>query len=251
MRLSLVGLVLWVLSLTLIGLLPPADTSTFERVVPEDILALAVMTNIPAGLDFLDQVQLRQWLDLDSQALLGNLPDQLQDSLVSLFVSDAKSVWFFVHQLAQQENDSWRIHFTSLLVPRSPGGIQALEAPVEAAVTSIFGAENMETFEYQNIVVYRGKEPGQVLYQVRMPDYLLVSNSAEGWRKTLRTATGKEEGLSQDPSFQRVRNHLRIDEGFFLYFRANRLSPILPEFGYLIRWPAGRVSERYYEVPDH
>ena len=65
--------------------------------------------------------------------------------------------------------------------------------PIEAAVTSIFGAENLEISEYQNIMVYRGKEPGQVLYQVRMPDYLLVSNSSEGWQKTLRTATGKEE----------------------------------------------------------
>lgn len=250
MRLLLVSLGLCVLSLTLIGFLPPAELSTFERVVPRDILALVVLTDPPASWDFLDQVQLRRWLDLDSQTVFENLPDPLKDLLVSLFVGEAKSVWFFVHHLAQQENLSWRIHFTALLVPRSPRRVQALELPIEAAVTSIFGAENLEISEYQNILVYRGKEPGQVLYQVRMPDYLLVSNSSEGWQKTLRTATGKEESLSQDPSFQRVKNHLRIDEGLFLYFRANRIFPLLPEFGYLIRWQAGQISEQYYAVTD-
>ena len=83
-----------------------------------------------------------------------------------------------------------------------------------------------------------------------MPDYLLVSNSSEGWQKTLRTALGQEENLSQDPSFQRVKNHLGVNEGLFLYLRANRLVPLLPDFGYLIRWQAGQFSEQYYEVAD-
>jgi hypothetical protein len=251
MRLWLVSLGLFVLSVTLLGLLQFADSSAFEQVVPGDILALVVVTNPPASLDFLDQVQLRQWLDLDSQTVLENIPEQLQGPLLSLFVGEAKSVWIFVHHLARQENESWRIHFTALLVPRSPQLPQALELPIEEAVKSLFGAENLETSEHQNVLIYSGKEPGQILYQMRMPDYLLVSNSSEGFQKTLQTATGKEAGLSSDPSFQRVKNHLRIDEGLFLYFRANRLFPLLPEFGYLIRWQAGQFSEQYYEITDN
>jgi hypothetical protein len=251
MRLWLVLLGLFVLSVTLLGLLQFADSSAFEQVVPGDILALVVVTNPPASLDFLDQAQLRQWLDLDSQTVLENIPEQLQGPLLSLFVGEAKSVWIFVHHLARQENESWRIHFTALLVPRSPQRPQALELPIEAAVKSLFGAENLETSEHQNILIYSGREPGQILYQMRMPDYLLVSNSFEGFQKTLQTATGKETGLSSDPSFQRVKNHLRIDEGLFLYFRANRIFPLLPEFGYLIRWQAGQFSEQYYEITDN
>ena len=250
MRFWPVSLGLFGLSLTLIGLLQPAETSKFEQLVPEDILALVVVTNPPASLDFLDQVQLRQWLGLDSQAGLENIPDQLQDPLLSLFVHQAKSVWLFVHHLAQQEDESWRVHFTALLVPRSTELTQALELPIKAAVTSLFGAGNLEISEDGNVLVYRGKEPGQVFYQRRMPEYLLVSNSSEGWQKTLRTAPGEEKSLSQDSSFQRVKNHLPIDEGLFLYFRANRLFPLLPEFGYLIRWQAGQFSEQYYEIDD-
>lgn len=250
MRFWPVSLGLFGLSLTLMGLLQPADTSRFEQLVPGDILALVVVTNPPASLDFFDQVQLRQWLGLDSQAVLGNIPDQLQDPLLSLLVHQTKSVWLFVHQLAHQENESWRVHFTALLVPRSAELTQALELPIKVAVTSLFGAGNLETTEDGNVLIYRGKEPGQVLYQGRMPEYLLVSNSSEGWQKTLRTATGEEESLSRNPSFQRVKNHLPIDGGLFLYFRANRLFPLLPEFGYLIRWQAGQFSEQYYEVTD-
>ena len=250
MRLWLVSLGLCLLSVVLIGLLEPTDTSTFEKVVPGDILALVVVTSPPASLDFLDQVQLRQWLDLDAQTVLEHVPEQLRDPLLSLFVGEAKSVWLFVHGLTQQENEAWRIHFTALLVPRSPHPPQVLELPIEAAVMSLFGAENVETSQYENVLIYSGKEPGQVLYQVRMPDYLLVSNSSEGWQKTLLTATGQETSLFQDPSFQRVKSHLRIDGGLFLYFRVNRLFPLLPEFGYLIRWRAGRFSEQYYEVYD-
>ena len=250
MRFWLVALGLFGLSLTLIGLLQPPDTSEFEQLVPGDILALVVVTSPPASLDFLDQVQLRQWLGLDAQAVLANIPVQVQGPLVSLFVHQAKSVWLFIHRLAQQEDESWRVHFSALLVPRSGEPIQALELPIEAAVTSLFGVDNLEISENENVRIYRGEEPGQVLYQGRMPEYLLVSNSSEGWQKTLRTATGEEESLSRNPSFQRVKNHLGIDEGLFLYFRANRIFPLLPEFGYLIGWQAGQFSEQYYEVTD-
>ncbi len=250
MRLGLISLGLSVSSVALIGFLGPGKTSTYEQVVPGDVLGLVVVTNPPASLDFLDQVQLQQWLDLDAQAILESVPEGLQDPLLSLFVREAKSIWFFVHHLARQEDESWRLHFTALLAPRAPRRTQALESSVEAAVTGVFGADSIETSEYQNVVIYRGREPGQVLYQARMPDYLLVSNSSEGWQKTLRTALGQEENLSQDPSFQRVKNHLGVNEGLFLYLRANRLVPLLPDFGYLIRWQAGQFSEQYYEVAD-
>jgi len=81
-----------------------------------------------------------------------------------------------------------------------------------------------------------------------MPDFLLISNSEEGWQKTLRTIAGEEASLAEMTSFRRVQNHLRIDEGLFLYFKANRLFPLFPEFGYLIRWNQEEISEDYYEI---
>ncbi|MEE8349450.1 MAG: hypothetical protein V3R94_07760 [Acidobacteriota bacterium] len=250
MRLWLVWLGLGVLSVTLLGLLPPTRAAIFEQVVPEDILALVVVTNPPSSLDFLDQVQLSQWLDLDSRTVIESVPESLQDPLWSLLVEEVKSVWVLIHQLARKENESWRIHFTALLIPGSPDRPQALEVPIERAVRNLFGEEHLETSEHQNILIYSGKDPGQVLYQVRMPDYLLVSNSSEGLQKTLRTVAGKEKSLSTDRSYQSVKNQLAVDGGLFVFFRANRLLPLLPEFGYLVRWQEGRISEQYYQVSD-
>ncbi len=117
-------------------------------------------------------------------------------------------------------------------------------------VKDIFGAAQTQTSEPQNDRITRGSEPGQILYQVQMPDFLLISNSEEGWQKTLRTIAGEEASLAERPSFRRVRSHLRMDEGRFLYFKANRLFPLFPEFGYLIRWHQAEISEDYYEIRE-
>ena len=248
MRLSMVFvLLLCQLSLGLIWLLQPEQRSAYERFVPQDVLGLMVLTQPPTRLEFLEQSSLGRWFDLVSQDLEERIPDEVREQVVSLFKDELEDVWLLIHHLEGRPEGSWRIHFTGLLKPR-PLQRRALEFRIERVVKDIFGAARTQTSEHQNVRIYRGSEPGQILYQVQMPDFLLISNSEEGWQKTLRTIAGEEASLAERTSFRRVQSHLRIDEGLFLYFKANRLFPLFPEFGYLIRWHQEEISEDYYEI---
>jgi len=248
MRLSMVVvLFLCPLSLSLIWLLQPEQRSAYEQFVPHDILGLMVLTRPPTRLDFLEHSSLGRWFDLVSQDLEDRIPDEVREQVDSLFKEELENVWLVIHQLEGQPEGSWRIHFTGLLKPR-PLQRRALAVRIERVVKDIFGAAQTQTSEHQNVRIYRGSEPGQILYQVQMPDFLLISNSEEGWQKTLRTIAGEEASLAEMTSFRRVQSHLRIDGGLFLYFKANRLFPLFPEFGYLIRWHQEEFSEDYYEI---
>ena len=248
MRLSMVVvLFLCLLSLSLIWLLQPEQRSAYEQFVPHDILGLMVLNHPPTRLDFLEHSSLGRWFDLVSQDLEDRIPDEVREQVGSLFKDELENVWLVIHQLEGQPEGSWRIHFTGLLKPR-PLQRRALAVRIERVVKDIFGAAQTQTSEHQNVRIYRGSEPGQILYQVQMPDFLLISNSEEGWQKTLRTIAGEEASLAEMTSFRRVQAHLRIDEGLFFYFKANRLFPLFPEFGYLIRWNQEEISEDYYEI---
>ncbi len=248
MRLFMViVLLLCQLSLSLIWLLQPEQRSTFEQFVPQDILGLMVLTHLPSRLDFLERSSLGRWFDLDPQDLEERIPDEVREQVIPLFRDELENVWVWIHHLESQPEGSWRIHFTGLLKPR-PFQLRALEFRIEQVVKDIFGGAQTQTLEHQNARLYRGSEPGQILYQVQMPDVLLISNSLEGWQKTLRTIAGEEASLAETTSFRRIQSHLRMDEGLFLYFNASRLFPLFPEFGYLIRWHQGEFSEDYYEV---
>ncbi len=240
-------LLLCQLSLGLIWVLQPGERSAFEQFVPQDVLGLMVMTHPPTRLDFLEYSSLGRWFDLVSQDLEERIPVEVKEQVRPLFRDELENVWLLIHHLEGQPEGSWRIHFSSLLKPR-PFQRRALELRIERVVKDIFGGAQTETLEHQNVRIYRGSAPGQVLYQVQMPDFLLISNSEEGWQKTLRTIAGEEASLAERTSFRRVQSHLRIDEGLFLYFKANRLFPLFPEFGYLIRWHQEEFSEDYYEI---
>ena len=246
MRLFMViVLLLCQLSLSLIWFLQPEQRSIFEQFVPQDVLGLMVLTHLPSRLDFLEQSSLGRWFDLVSQDLEERIPDEVREEVVPLFKEELENVWLLIHHLEGKPEGSWRIHFTGLLKPR-PFQRPALENRIERVVKDIFG--DVQTSEHQNVRLYRGSEPGQVLYQVQMPDFLLISNSEEGWQKTLRTIAGEEASLAETDSFRRVQSHLRVDDGLFLYFKANRIFPLFPEFGYLIRWHQEEFSEAYYEI---
>ncbi len=246
MRLFMViVLLLCQLSLSLIWLLQPEQRSVFEQFVPQDVLGLMVLTHLPSRLDFLEQSSLGRWFDLVSQDLEERIPDGVREEVVPLFKEELENVWLLIHHLEGKPEGSWRIHFTGLLKPR-PFQRPALENRIERVIKDIF--EGVQTSEHQNVRLYRGSEPGQVLYQVQMPDFLLISNSEEGWQKTLRTIAGEEASLAETASFRRVQAHLRVDDGLFLYFKANRIFPLFPEFGYLIRWHQEEFSEDYYEI---
>ncbi len=246
MRLFMViVLLLCQLSLSLIWFLQPEQRSVFEQFVPQDVLGLMVLTHLPSRLDFLEQSSPGRWFDLVSQDLEERIPDGVREEVVPLFKEELENVWLLIHHLEGKPEGSWRIHFTGLLKPR-PFQRPALENRIERVVKDIFGG--VQTSEHQNVRLYRGSEPGQVLYQVQMPDFLLISNSEEGWQKTLRTIAGEEASLAETDSFRRVQAHLRVDDGLFLYFKANRIFPLFPEFGYLIRWHQEEFSEDYYEI---
>ena len=242
-----VGLLLCQVSLGMVWFLRPGPTNKFQQSIPGDVLGLIVITDPPTSLDFLKQTRLGRWFDLASEDLPERIPDKVREQVVSLFTQDVESLWFFIHQLVRQTNGSWRIHFTALLRPR-PLHRRALELRIELAVQDLFGTTQTEILKVQNILVYTGSEPGQILYQVPMPDFLLLSNSKEGWQKTLRTSAGEGASLAESVTFRRITSHLKIDDGLFLYSKANRLFPLFPEFGYLIRWQNGEFFEDYYEI---
>lgn len=250
MRLSaVVVLLLCQVSLSLIWFLQPSHRDAFERFVPQDILALMVLTHAPTSLDFMEQSSLGRWFDLGVQDWGGRVPPELQEQVIPLFRDEIDDLWLLIHHMEGRPGGSWRIHFTGLLKPQ-PFQLPALELRIERVVKDIFGSAQTQTSQRENVRIYRGSEPGQILYQILMPDFLLISNSEEGWQKTLRTIAGEETSLAEQASFRRVQSHLRIEDGLFLYFKADRLFPLFPEFGYLMRWHQEEFSEDYYEIKD-
>jgi len=244
---TLCGMFLVSLSLTLILFLHPHDRLRPELLIPEDALGLLVISNRLPSLDFVEHSRLGSDFGLDSKSLIQRIPKESREQLLALFEKELEAAWFVVHHLTGKPDGSWRIHFTGLLIPR-PLRRESLKLRVELAIRNLFGEGKTELREHDSIRVYTGEESGQVLYQILLPEGLLISNSEEGWRKTLRTAAGREASLAEKVSFQRVRNHLQIEKGFFIYFDARQLFSLLPEFGYLIRWEEGQWEEEYYEI---
>ena len=235
---------LWsLLSLLLLWVFRPVGEAVMEDLIPEDILALAVITDPPSDLDFLRQTRLAAWLNVDPEAglvreLAGALP---------VFSREVRKAWLIVHALEHRADDRWRLHFTLLLIPRTDRAAM-LEEQIASMVWERFGAGTVDVVDRDSVRIYTGKEPGEILYQVRTPDYLMLSNSQDGWEKMLGTELGTESSLADNLSFQKVRSRLAGDAGLFLYVRSGRLLPMLPEFGYSLRWAQGGDRERFVEV---
>ncbi len=243
------GIFLVSLSLTLILFLHPHDSFRPDLMIPEDALGLLVISNRLPNLDFVEHSRLGSDFGLDGKSLIRRIPKESREQLMALFEEELEAAWLVVHRLTGKPDGSWRIHFTGLLIPR-PLRRESLKLRTEVAMQNLFGEGKTDLREHDSIRIYTGEESGQVLYQILLPEGLLISNSEEGWRKTLRTVAGREASLAEKPSFQRVRNHLQIETGFFIYFDARQLLSLLPEFGYLIRWEEGKWEEEYYEITD-
>jgi len=82
-----------------------------------------------------------------------------------------------------------------------------------------------------------------------MPGFLLLSNSEEGLRETLRAFAGKDPSLAGSLPFQRVKSHLDIHQGFFLYVNSSRILSVIPEFGYSVKWAGDAVYDEFYLTP--
>ncbi|MGH9340218.1 MAG: hypothetical protein ACRD1R_11695 [Acidobacteriota bacterium] len=247
MRLIILILLLLQFSAGLIWRLRPPQKEELYSLIPKDVLGLIVIDEAPERLDFLERTQLGKWADVDIQSVREKIPPALREQLVLIFDHDLEEAWIFVHHLERQEEGSLRIHFSALLEPQALHQ-QALELRIKMGVLNTFGPSDTQVLEQENILIYRGTEPGQILYLVRMPGYLMISNSDPGWLRTLRTSAGKQESLAESYSFRKIKSHVWPGDGIFLYFNARQLFPLLPEFGYSVRWEEGEISDRYYEI---
>ena len=247
MRLITSIVVLFLLSAGFISYFPPPGKSCLDEMVPEDALGLLVIDHPPANLDFLDEGTLGN-LGLDIQSLRQRLASELGTELRVLFLEDLENLWFIIHGLEHRETGAWKVQFTALLTPRALR-TELVKLRVEAAVRNIFGSPT-KVLDREDIRVYSGSGTGQILYQVLLPGVLVISNSERGWKKTLRTAAGKELSLAKNFSFRRVKNHLPIDAGVFIYVNAKKILPLLPSFAYALHQSRGEWREKYYQVPD-
>jgi hypothetical protein len=248
MRLALTfGAVLLVSLSLFLGSLPQSEYR-FESLVPSDVLALAILDKPPATIDFLNHADVRQWVDIDLQAARARIPEEIRNEAAALFQRDLESVWLLLHSMEPQA-DAWRPDFTIVLVPKRFHA-ELLELRAELLTLRILGKGEAEVLDHGEIRVYRGGEDfRRVLYRVRMPGFLLLSNTWEGLGKTLRTFGRREPSLASSSDFQRVKAHLGFRQGLFLYVDSSRVFPLLPQFGYAVKWNGGEIRDKFYVTP--
>ncbi len=229
-------------------LLPPRGRveSELQRAVPAGALGVIVLNNPSKDLELPSQIDLGAWISGDPGKVLEKIPPAIRDQIGSLMKEDLDEAWGILHRLEPRESGAWRIHFSALLKPK-PGHLESVREHIRRAMESAFG-EGMESAEEGPIRVFKGSQPGQFLFQVRLAGFLVVSNSAEGRDDSLRSWFGKGPRISGSPGFQRVKAHLPSDQGVFLYCDCKRILPVLPEFGYQIERRAGAVRSRSFVV---
>ena len=247
MRLTASIVVLFFLSSGLILYLQTPGKFVLDEMVPQDVLGLLVIDHPPISLDSLGKGILSS-LGLDIQTLQRQLTSELTAKLGALFLEDLNNLWLIIHGFEHRESGAWKLQFTALLTPH-PFRAEFVKLQIEAAVKNIFHSPT-RVLDQGDIRVYRGSQTGQVLYQAILPEVLVISNNEGSWKKTLRAAAGKEPSLAKDSSFRRVKNHLPIDAGVFIYVNIQKIFPLLPNFAYTLTHRRGEWKEKYYEVPD-
>lgn len=245
----LCGVLLVSLSLTLILNLNPYYSPRIELIIPEDILGLLVVSDALPNLNFIEHSLLSSNFGLNSKDIIQRVPKEFQKQLSALFKEEIKSAWFIIHNLTRKPEGAWKIHFTSLLVPKHHNQ-KSLQQRTEVVVQNLFGKENTKLREHDRTKIYTGEKSGQILYQNFLPAGLLISNSEKAWNKTLLTLAGKQANLSDKTSFQKIRDHIEIEKGLFIYCNIQKLISLLPEFGYLIHWEGNKWKEKYYEISN-
>lgn len=249
MRAALAFTGMLVLSVSLLLRSLPSSGYRFERLVPSDVLALLVVRQPPPNLDFLKEARLRQWIDIDVEALRQRIPPEVRKEIGSLFQSDLDAAWVLVHAFSQnQGKDAWKPEFTLVLVPK-PFHAELVELRAELLAIKLLGGSEALVAEQGPIKVYYKKTGGSSLYRARMPGFLLVSNTEKGLQKTLRCFSGFDPSIAGSLPFRRVQTHLRVNEGFFLYVNSAELFPLLPQFGYSLTWTEGEMYDKFYVVP--
>lgn len=247
MRILLSFCAVLTLSVTLLIWLRHEPGKGLEFMVPHDVLGLIVLNDMPPDLDFLDRLPLNHWVDIEAEALRAKIPVEVREEFGALMNTDLQSAWIIIHHLDHRPDGAWRVHFSALLLPK-PLRLDALADKTRSAALRLFGPNETLKLERENITFYRGAAPGQMLYQVRLPKFLVVSNSSEGLPQLLDTLFGKRASLAENASFQRIKNRLRTNQGAFVYFNAGRILPIFPAVGYSLRWEGQRVYDQFYQT---
>jgi len=249
MRAALAFTGMLVLSVSLLLRSLPSSGYRFERLVPSDVLALLVIRQPPPDLDFLKEAKLRQWIDIDVEALRQRVPVEIREQMADLFQDDLDTAWVLVHAFSPTK-DAWKPQFTLVLVPK-PFHAELVELRAELMTIKLLGGSEALVAEQGPIKAYYRKTGGRSLYRARMPGFLLVSNTEEGLRKTLRCFSGFDPSIAQSLPFRRVQAHLPLNKGFFLYVNSAQLFPLLPQFGYSLTWAEGEMFDKFYVVPGN
>ncbi|MFB3906301.1 MAG: hypothetical protein ACE15E_22890 [Acidobacteriota bacterium] len=247
MRVALAFTGMLVLSVSLLLRSLPSSGYRFERLVPSDVLALLVIREPPPSLDFLEDARLRQWIDIDVEALRRRIPSDVRGEIESLLQTDLEMAWILVHSVSQTKG-AWKPQFTLVLVPK-PFHAELVELRAELLAIKLLGGSEALVAEEGPIKAYYKKTGGRSLFRARMPGFLLVSNTEEGLRKTLRCFSGLDRSIAQSLPFRRVQAHLRFNQGFFLYVDLSEIFPVLPQVGYSVDWVEGEMLDKFYVVP--
>ncbi|HUG43872.1 MAG TPA: hypothetical protein VMN76_06485 [Acidobacteriota bacterium] len=216
----------------------------YEDLFPDTVLALIAVSDVPDW-QTLKESPLGEWAQLEGEeGLAGQIPPEKLEAYSDLFRENLTGLWVGLHLLERKENGALRPHFTAVLAPRR-GRLQSVEQWLSTQVLDVFG-QNASVERAGEARLFRGPEPGQILYVIRRQKVLVVSNSEAAWSETLAQWAGGANSLADDPGYRQVRSRLPSAPDLLVYFRGSRLLPFLPEFGYAVRWVDGEAFDNYY-----
>lgn len=225
----------------------PSRVEPIDTLVPDNVLALILVREVPDSLDQLSNTQLLQWLTPHLRQAQEKISEEELDEYLNLFRENLIQASGVIHSLQRKESGAFRVDFTLFLYPKQGRG-WGLSRYLAEWGRRIFGAD-VQTLEEGPVRIVRGSEEGQILYLVQMPGYLIVSNTGTGWEQTLETLREERPSLAENADFRRVRHALQESE-IFVYFRGPRVLPILPEFAYGINLEGKNSTDRYFALED-
>jgi hypothetical protein len=236
------------LVLTLLALLWyffASSDAGYSASIPADSLGVVIVNEFPDSLQFLENSNVSEWLEIDA----GQVRDRLavSEPFLSYFQKNVRRMWICLHQLEQKDRGTFRIHFSAFVnVRRSQS--KSFEQWLAESVTKAFGEGKTEIIRRQMVTTFRGEEPGHLLYHSVRPDCHVLSNSEEGWRALQQVEAGAKMGLSDLSGFQAVAAEIGLQRDVVVYFRGAGVRWLLPEFGYGLDFEGNQVSDDYFEV---
>ncbi len=224
----------------------PAEAPFEIPPLPANLLGYAVVNEPRANLALLREIRLEA-LELDARDLEAGVSPVL-DGLEQLAATGAPHLWILIHGLERRPDAPGKIHF-SLLVRRSPEREAQLEEAVRGLAESLFQAP-ARLLEDGRVRLLLGPSPRQTLYQVRLPRWLVISNSEQGWKQTLDVWAGRAPSQASRAAYRNLRRRFDFGEGIFVYGDGRQVLPLLPEFGYQLRRRPWGLEDEFFPLPS-